>query len=155
ASDEDRSHSSVTDLIGGLDLKTLERFAMASNDSLLQTELLIARVRAYVFPSGIEAIRNIRGIQTTQTGEIRSAPDARWRIHIREDGPDQFHRDSVKPANPIGGQHASRILRVRQHGNADGYPSSKQGSRVDCVQSHKGQNPSADRSWCEACSDSR
>ena len=43
-----------------------------------QARSLLDRIKSYSFPAGEAAIRTIRGIQTTQRGEIRSGPDARW-----------------------------------------------------------------------------
>jgi hypothetical protein len=46
--------------------------------SLVQTTSLIPRIKAYCFPHGEFAARGVRAIKTTQRGEFRSAPGARW-----------------------------------------------------------------------------
>jgi len=46
--------------------------------SLVETPSLIPRIKAYCFPHGELAARGVRAIQTTQRGEIRSSPAARW-----------------------------------------------------------------------------
>ena len=45
-------------------------------DSL--TESLLERIKRYSFPGGEAAVRGVRGIRTTQRGEIRSDPNGRW-----------------------------------------------------------------------------
>jgi hypothetical protein len=37
-----------------------------------QTESLLKRIKAYSFPAGEDAARGIRGIKTTQRGEIKN-----------------------------------------------------------------------------------
>jgi hypothetical protein len=49
------------------------------------TTSLIAALKAYCFPGGEEAARGVRGIRTTQRGEIRSGPDARWNSFVAEE----------------------------------------------------------------------
>ena len=39
---------------------------------------LLARLRAFCFPDGEEAARLVRAVHTTQRGEMRAAPNARW-----------------------------------------------------------------------------
>jgi len=39
---------------------------------------LLARLRAFCFPGGEDAARRIRAIRTTEKGEIRMSPEARW-----------------------------------------------------------------------------
>ncbi len=39
---------------------------------------LLARLRAYCFPEGEESAREVRAVKTTQRGEFRSSPTARW-----------------------------------------------------------------------------
>lgn len=43
-----------------------------------ETRALIARWSAYCLPGGEEAARTVLGVRTTQQGQIRSAPGARW-----------------------------------------------------------------------------
>jgi hypothetical protein len=43
-----------------------------------ETLALLARLRAFCFPGGEDAARRIRAIRTTETGEIRMSPEARW-----------------------------------------------------------------------------
>jgi len=43
-----------------------------------QTTSPIQRIKAYCFPHGELSARGVRGIKTTQRGEIRSGPAARW-----------------------------------------------------------------------------
>jgi hypothetical protein len=43
-----------------------------------QTESLLARIKNYSFPGGEDMGRSVRCIKTTQRGEIRSGPEARW-----------------------------------------------------------------------------
>lgn len=45
---------------------------------VVETSDLMARLKAYCFPGGEEAARAVRGIKTTQRGEIRASPEARW-----------------------------------------------------------------------------
>jgi hypothetical protein len=44
----------------------------------VQIETLLERIKAYSFPGGEGNARDIRRIRTTQRGEIRSDPEARW-----------------------------------------------------------------------------
>jgi hypothetical protein len=46
---------------------------------------MIARLTAYLLPGGEAAARGVRGIRTTQRGEIRSGPDARWNPFTAEE----------------------------------------------------------------------
>ncbi len=46
---------------------------------------LVARLKAYCFPGGEEAARLVRGIKTTQHGEIRMGPEARWNVFTAEE----------------------------------------------------------------------
>jgi uncharacterized protein DUF6544 len=48
------------------------------HDSGAATLSLVADLKAYCLPGGEKRARGVRGIRTTQSGEIRSAPDARW-----------------------------------------------------------------------------
>jgi len=43
-----------------------------------QTPTLLARLRAFCFPGGEDAARRVRGVRTTEKGEIRMSPNARW-----------------------------------------------------------------------------
>jgi hypothetical protein len=49
------------------------------------TASLIAALTAYCLPGGEKAARGVRGIRTTQRGEIRSGPDARWNPFVAEE----------------------------------------------------------------------
>jgi hypothetical protein len=49
------------------------------------TAALVALLKAYCFPGGEAAARGVRGIRATQTGEIRSGPDAKWNIFVAEE----------------------------------------------------------------------
>lgn len=40
--------------------------------------VLLARLRQFCFPGGIEAARGIRAVRVRERGELRSAPNARW-----------------------------------------------------------------------------
>ena len=51
----------------------------------LNSDLLLSRLRAWCFPGGEEAARRVRGIETTQRGEIRMGPDARWNEFTAEE----------------------------------------------------------------------
>lgn len=46
---------------------------------------LLARLKAYAFPPGEEAVRGIREIKATQRGEVRMGPDARWNSFAAEE----------------------------------------------------------------------
>jgi hypothetical protein len=46
--------------------------------SLAQPTSLVARIKAFSFPHGELAARRVRAIKTSQCGQIRSAPAARW-----------------------------------------------------------------------------
>jgi hypothetical protein len=46
--------------------------------NVAHTSFLIPRIKAYYFPHGELSARGVRGIKTTQRGEFRSAPGARW-----------------------------------------------------------------------------
>jgi hypothetical protein len=52
--------------------------AISADAVRLQTESLLERIKTYSFPGGEASARAGRGIRTTQRGEIRSGPDARW-----------------------------------------------------------------------------
>jgi hypothetical protein len=43
-----------------------------------ETQALLARLRTFCFPSGEDGVRKIDSIKTTQRGELRTAPGARW-----------------------------------------------------------------------------
>lgn len=46
---------------------------------------LLARLKAYCFPGGENAVRGILGIRTKQHGEIRSSPAAKWNPFTAEE----------------------------------------------------------------------
>jgi len=50
----------------------------ANEGQTVETLKLLARLRAFCFPGGEDAARRIRAIRTTETGEIRMSPEARW-----------------------------------------------------------------------------
>src|SRR6516164_3492379 len=39
---------------------------------------LVDRIKAFSLPAGEPAVRGVHGIKTTQRGEFRSSPNARW-----------------------------------------------------------------------------
>jgi hypothetical protein len=51
---------------------------MSAESALIAEESALARLRSFCFPGGEEAARRIRAIRTTQRGEIRMSPEARW-----------------------------------------------------------------------------
>jgi hypothetical protein len=51
---------------------------MPPESILLAEESSLVRLRSFCFPGGEEAARRIRAIRTTQRGEIRMSPEARW-----------------------------------------------------------------------------
>jgi hypothetical protein len=50
----------------------------ASQEATTEIQMLLARLRAFCFPGGEEPARLIRAIKTTEAGEIRTSPEARW-----------------------------------------------------------------------------
>jgi uncharacterized protein DUF6544 len=46
--------------------------------STAETQALLAQLRTFCFPGGEQAARQMRFIKTTQRGELRAAPGARW-----------------------------------------------------------------------------
>jgi uncharacterized protein DUF6920 len=50
----------------------------ANEGQTSETLALLARLRAFCFPGGEDAARRIRAIRTTEKGEIRMSPQARW-----------------------------------------------------------------------------
>ncbi|MFZ1137868.1 MAG: DUF6544 family protein [Candidatus Sulfotelmatobacter sp.] len=42
------------------------------------TSTLLTNLRSFCFPGGEEAARRIRTVRTTQSGEMRMSPEARW-----------------------------------------------------------------------------
>jgi len=50
----------------------------ATNNPDDRTRALVARLSAFCFPGGEAAARLVRGVRTTQRGEMRAAPEARW-----------------------------------------------------------------------------
>jgi hypothetical protein len=51
---------------------------MNSSEQFRNQPAALARMRAYCFPGGEEAALSVRAVKTTQRGEIRSGPNARW-----------------------------------------------------------------------------
>lgn len=43
-----------------------------------ETLILLARLRAFCFPGGEEFGRRVRGVRTTERGEMRSSPGSKW-----------------------------------------------------------------------------
>lgn len=43
-----------------------------------QTRTLLARLRAFCFPAGEDSGRRVLAIRTTERGEMRASPSARW-----------------------------------------------------------------------------
>jgi len=50
-----------------------------------ETETLLSRLRHYCFPGGEDAARAIRGMRTTQRGEMRGSPGAKWMTFTAEE----------------------------------------------------------------------
>lgn len=50
-----------------------------------ETATLLASLKAFCFPGGEEAGRGCRSVKTTQRGEFRSAPGARWMTYTAEE----------------------------------------------------------------------
>lgn len=50
----------------------------AIGGAAIETQTLLARLRAFCFPCGEEPARLIRTVKTTETGQMRMAPGARW-----------------------------------------------------------------------------
>jgi hypothetical protein len=42
------------------------------------TQVLAARLRAFFFPDGEKHLRSVSAVRTTERGEMRQSPDARW-----------------------------------------------------------------------------
>ena len=49
-----------------------------SHEPVRETRALLARLRAFCFPGGEDSARLVRAIKTTQRGEMRMSPGARW-----------------------------------------------------------------------------
>ena len=49
-----------------------------ADESATEAQSLLALLRAFCFPGGEAAARLIRGVRTTQRGQFRMAPGARW-----------------------------------------------------------------------------
>jgi hypothetical protein len=43
-----------------------------------ETHALLARLRAFCFPGGEECARSVSAVRTTERGEMRASPSARW-----------------------------------------------------------------------------
>jgi hypothetical protein len=56
------------------ELPYMERCVPVQDD----TQMLLARLRSFCFPGGQELARRVRGIRTSEAGEIRMSPAARW-----------------------------------------------------------------------------
>jgi len=52
---------------------------------------LLERLKSYCFPGGEDAVRSVLGIKTTQRGEIRSGPAAKWVPFTAEEFVDAAH----------------------------------------------------------------
>jgi len=51
---------------------------MREISSAFPGEITFAHLHVFCFPNGEEVCRSIRGVRTTQTGELRMSPEARW-----------------------------------------------------------------------------
>jgi hypothetical protein len=49
-----------------------------AHDPDTETQVLLASLKSFFFPAGQDAARRVRGVKTTQHGEMCSAPGARW-----------------------------------------------------------------------------
>jgi hypothetical protein len=50
----------------------------AASEPSSETRALLDRLSAFCLPGGEEAARTVRAVRSTQRGEIRSSPEARW-----------------------------------------------------------------------------
>lgn len=49
-----------------------------TGDPNARTQALLDRLRAFFFPGGENGARLVRGVRTTQRGEFRASPEAKW-----------------------------------------------------------------------------
>ena len=49
-----------------------------ANEPTGETRTLLARLRAFCFPGGEDSARSVLAVRTTERGEIRASPSARW-----------------------------------------------------------------------------
>jgi hypothetical protein len=85
--------------------------------SLTQTTSLIPRIKAYCFPQGELAVHGVRGIKTTQRGEIRSAPGARWVSFSAEESVDATCSAFCWDARMGSGLTAVRVIDAYENGH--------------------------------------
>ena len=50
----------------------------ATEEATINAHVLLGRLRAYCFPYGEEKARLIRSVRTSETGQMRMSPEARW-----------------------------------------------------------------------------
>jgi hypothetical protein len=83
---------------------------LMDNESLASDTLtLLARLRSFCFPGGEEAARRVRAVRTTEKGEMRMSPQARWIPFTAEQFTDagrssfrwDAHLDPGKIASPV------------------------------------------------------
>jgi hypothetical protein len=78
----------------------------------------LARLTAYCLPGGTDAARGMRGIRTTQRGEIRSGPDARWNPFTAEEFVDATDSAFCWDAHMGEGRFTSvRVVDAYDHGH--------------------------------------
>ena len=83
----------------------------------MSTQLLVEKIKAYSFPSGEDAARRIRAIRTTQRGEIRSAPNARWISFTAEEYVDAMKSGFCWDAYIGSGLRAVRVTDAYENGH--------------------------------------
>jgi hypothetical protein len=78
---------------------------------------LIEQVKAYSFPFGQGAARGVVGIKTTQRGEMRSGPDARWVAFTAEEYVDATKSDFCWHAKWGSGLLSTDVTDAYQNGH--------------------------------------
>ena len=76
----------------------------------VSTVAVMAALKAYCFPGGESAARNIRGIRAVQRGEIRSSPEARWNTFVANE-----FVDATKTRVLLGGPLALGVFSRAGH----------------------------------------
>lgn len=79
----------------------------------IRRRALLARLRAYCFPGGEEAARQVRTIKTTQRGEIRASASARW-TPFTADEVIEAGRSSFRWEARIGAGMISPVVTIRR-----------------------------------------
>ena len=70
----------------------------------------LARLRAFCFPGGEEAARRVRAVRTTQRGEFRAAPEARWVPFTAEEVIESTRSSFRWDARIAGGRLGSTVV---------------------------------------------